>query len=50
MLNVKEYQTVTSISGPLMLVEMVDETTAVALVKEMPAPNIIQACLLHRQP
>jgi len=25
MLNVKEYQTVTSISGPLMLVEMVDE-------------------------
>ena len=25
MLSIKEYQTVTSISGPLMLVEMVDE-------------------------
>ena len=25
MLSVKEYQTVTSISGPLMMVEMVDE-------------------------
>jgi len=31
-------------------VEMVDQTTAVVLVKETPAPNIIRACLLHRQP
>ena len=31
-------------------VEVVDQTTAVALIKEFPAPNIIRACLLHRQP
>ena len=31
-------------------VEVVDDDTAVALIKEAPAPNIIRACLLHRQP
>ena len=32
------------------VVEMVNETTALALIKEMKTPNTIQACLLHRQP
>ena len=31
-------------------VDFVDENTAVVLVKETPAPNIIRACLLRRQP
>ena len=30
-------------------VEVVNETTAIALIKEMKTPNTIQACLLHRQ-
>jgi hypothetical protein len=30
------------------VVEMVDQTTAVALIKEMKTPNTIQACRLHR--
>ena len=31
-------------------VEVVDETTAVVLIKEYPAPSTIRACLLQRQP
>ena len=31
-------------------VEVVDKNNAVLLVKETPAPNIIRACLLRRQP
>jgi hypothetical protein len=31
------------------VVETVNETTAVAIIKEMKTPNTIQACLLHRQ-
>ena len=32
------------------IVEMVDETTAIALIKDMKPYNTIRACLLHRQP
>jgi hypothetical protein len=32
------------------IVEMVDETTAIALIKDMNPYNTIRACLLHRQP
>lgn len=31
-------------------VEVVDQTTALALIKEMQTPNTIQACLLYRRP
>ena len=31
-------------------VEVVDDNTAIALIKQFPAHNIIRACLLHRQP
>jgi hypothetical protein len=31
------------------VVETVNETTAVAIIKEMKTPNTIQACLLNRQ-
>ena len=31
-------------------VEVVDQTTALVLIKEMQTPNTIQACLLYRQP
>ena len=31
-------------------VEVIDDTTAVALVKHYPAPHIVRACRLHRQP
>ena len=36
--------------GWYLSVAVVDENTAVALIKEYPAPNIIRGCLLHRQP
>jgi len=32
------------------IVEMVDETTAIALIKDMKPYNTIRACFLHRQP
>ena len=32
------------------MVEMVNETTAIALIKDMKPYNTIQACLLHREP
>jgi len=31
-------------------VAMVDDNTALALVKEFPASHIVRGCLLHRQP
>jgi len=31
-------------------VEMVDETTAVAVIKQYPAKNIVSICHLHCQP
>ena len=32
------------------MVEVVDDTTAIAMIKDMQTYNTVQACLLHRQP